>query len=200
MVHVKMGSARISHGSHASFATTLNQECTITRLYPAPGESTSCLGTLASKCAAYGKTNVVWNVREKQLIKRTDLPFTVTLTISFEAFKGEYYGDQYGQPAPDMSVWFYPSLDWELPPTPTPAAPPAAVPTVPTVAPVAVPTVPIVPPPISPIPTPEAAWATFDSQLKALRSTLHDNIIYALNSYDTDLERIKAALKAAISK
>jgi hypothetical protein len=67
-------------------------------------------------------------------------------------------------------------------------------------APAVVPTIPIVPPPTPPAPKPEIEWATFDSQLKALRSTLHDNIIYALNSYETDLERIKERLKAAISK
>lgn len=121
LVRVTLGSAKIMHGETKTFSATLSEAGTITGLKPAPGTSESCLGTLGGLCAAYGRQTVAWNVFNGQVIKKTQLPFMVTVTISFEAWKGEYYGDQYGQPAPDMGVWFYPEFTF------TPEAPPPPV-------------------------------------------------------------------------
>ena len=99
-----LGSAKIMHGETRTWSSVISQPGTFTGLKPLPGSRESCLGTLASKCAAYGRETVSWNVSIGKILEKKDVPFKVTVSIRFEAWKGEYYGDKYGEPAPDMGL------------------------------------------------------------------------------------------------
>ena len=118
---IGLGETKIMHGETKTFTTVISVPCTITSLKPPTGTHVSLLGTLQSQPAAYGELTVSWNVYEGQIFKQADVPKTVVCTISFRAWKGEYYGDEYGEPAADMGLCVYPKITFE--PTVTVAPP-----------------------------------------------------------------------------
>jgi len=116
---IKMGGAKIMHGESKTFSATITETGTVSNLYPEEGSSRSVAGTLASQVAVYVETDVSWNIYDGQVIKETGLPYTVTCTITAWFTKGEYYGDEAGQPCPDMGMWFYPYFTFTPTSTPT---------------------------------------------------------------------------------
>ena len=111
---VSLGGKKIMHGQTVTFTATIKVPCTIDKLSPAPGTRTFVLGTLGDKVAAYGQITVTWNIAKGQVLGKTDVPKTVTCTVSFIAWKGEYWGDEAGEPAPEMGIWVYPKV-WYTP-------------------------------------------------------------------------------------
>ena len=105
---VSLGGKKIMHGQAVTFTATINVPCTIDKLEPAPGTRTFVLGTLGDKVAAYGQLTVTWNIAKGQILEQSDVPKTVTCTVSFIAWKGEYWEDEAGEPAPPMGIWVYP--------------------------------------------------------------------------------------------
>ena len=111
---VSLGGKKIMHGQTVTFTATINVPCKIDKLEPAPGTRTFVLGTLGGEVAAYGRITVTWNIAKGQILEQSDIPKTVTCTVSFIAWKGEYWGDEAGEPAPEMGIWVYPKI-WYTP-------------------------------------------------------------------------------------
>jgi len=118
------GQKKVMHGQTLTFTATIDVPCRIDDLEPAPGTRTFVLGTIAGKVSTYGQITVTWNIKKGQVLERKDVPKTVICTISFIAWKGEYWGDEAGEPSPNSGIWVYPEV-WYTPtvttaPEPTP--------------------------------------------------------------------------------
>lgn len=101
-----------------TFQITIYSPVTITDLYPATGTGRFCEETLASQCAVYGVLDVSWNISVGDSINASESnPFTVSVTIHYTSFLGEYYGSQQGTPT-DTTLWVSPhfAYDVQVPP------------------------------------------------------------------------------------
>ena len=107
---IRFGEKRIKHGSEVKVETVIKKPCKILELKP--HSWTKCLGTLGveMKCACYGRLTVKWNVREGKVISKKMLPFKIVGRFKFEAWKGEFWGEEKGEPASNMAVHIYPEI------------------------------------------------------------------------------------------
>ena len=105
---IRFGEIRIKHGSLKEVSTVIKKPCKIIEIKPKSWER--CLGTLGMKCACYGRLTAEWNVREGKMISRKMLPFEVKGRFRFEAWKGEFWGEEAGEPATGISVYIYPEI------------------------------------------------------------------------------------------